>query len=94
LTLCRIVARALQHVVRVTVITDLGRETHQGLVTEIQTHLGLEAEVAHVSKVSMLNCMSYTCKGCVSETETEKETETETERERAYIVAHLHELVA
>ena len=63
---------------RVTVLTDLGRETHQGLVTEIQTHLGLEAEVAHVSKVSMLNCMLYTCKGCVPETEAETETETET----------------
>ena len=36
---------------RVTVITDLGRETHQGLVTEIQTHLGLEAEVVHVAQV-------------------------------------------
>lgn len=36
--LCRIVARALLHVVRVTVLSDKGRKTYQGLVTEVLNH--------------------------------------------------------
>jgi hypothetical protein len=32
---CRIVARALLHIVRVTVFSDQGRKTYQGLVTEV-----------------------------------------------------------